>query len=353
MRRIEPDDMARKIETNPTLKDLADAVGISVAAVSKVLNNREGVSATNRARVAQAAAEIGYRGRGGRLTAQPRLETAVVATLAKYVTNDAFYSEILDGLVHNAKEEGLALDLAILTGADLSSPDYAPLLDPAGGGILLVGIDDPDLVAAIHTTGRPTVLVNGMDRRMRVSSVSPDYNFGGWLATQHLIDLGHRDIVHVTHVYRESLRRRLLGFRDALEEAGIAFTPERHVLDVGAPDMLTISCRERVSAWMAARDRMPTAFFCANDMVALGVMQAVAETGRSVPQDVSVIGFDGLKLGEHAAPPLTSMAMDGALMARTAIQLLQTTHETRVARRIALGVRLLERASTAPAPGRG
>ncbi|MBP0650881.1 substrate-binding domain-containing protein, partial [Mycobacterium tuberculosis] len=69
---------------------------------------------------------------------------------------------------------------------------------------------------------------------------------------------------------------------------------------------------------------MPTAFFCANDMVALGVMQAVAETGRSVPADVSVIGFDGLKLGEHTAPPLTTMAMDAAQMARTAIQLLQS-----------------------------
>jgi DNA-binding LacI/PurR family transcriptional regulator len=340
--------MARKIETNPTLKDLADAAGISVAAVSKVLNNREGVSATNRARVARVAAEIGYRGRGGRLTAQPRLDTAVVATLAKYVTNDAFYSEILDGLVRNAKEEGLALDLAILTGTDLSSPDYAPLLEANGGGILLVGVDDPDLVTAIHKTGRPTVLVNGMDRRMRVSSVSPDYNFGGWLATQHLLDLGHRDIVHVTHVYRESLRRRLLGFRDALEEAGIAFTPEQHVLDVGAPDMLTISCRERVSQWIAARRTMPTAFFCANDMVALGVMQAVVETGRSVPRDVSVIGFDGLKLGEHAAPPLTTMAMDAAQMARTAIQLLQSVHESRAVRRVALGVSFLERDSTAP-----
>ncbi|TPW27647.1 LacI family transcriptional regulator [Martelella alba] len=336
----------------PTLKDIAEASGLSVAAVSKVLNNREGVSNGKRELVTRIARELGYKGRSGRLPAIRRIESAVLVTLDKYVTKDVFYGEILDGLFASARDEGIAIRLAIVTSNDPASADFDALREMEGDATILVGLDEEPVIEAIRQAGRPAVLVNGMDRKMQLSSVSPDYNFGGWAATRHLLDLGHREIVHATHIYRESLKRRLLGFRDALEEAGIAYSPEQHVLDVGSPDMLTLSCSDTVARWLKSRTPRPTAVFCTNDMVALGVLKAAAMLGLDVPRDLSIIGFDGLSLGAHANPPLTTMQMDRRDMARVAIELLvgQASGGFASARRMTLGVELIDRHSTGPAP---
>ncbi|PIO96400.1 hypothetical protein CJ014_25485 [Pleomorphomonas carboxyditropha] len=346
----EAHQMNEKPAVAPTLKDLAEATGLSIPAISKVLNNRKGVSAANRALVVRAAEEIGYRGRGRR-PGIGRLDAAVVVTLEHYFTNDVFYGDILDVVLDQARTEGLNIDLGIVPGASAGTPAAYPIQDDGDQrGIILVGVDNPAVVEMVAASGRPAVLLNGMDRYMRVSSVSPDYNFGGWRATQHLLELGHRDILHVSHIHRESLRQRLLGFRGALEEAGIAFDPARHFLDLGAPDMLTMSCWEMVAANLSRRSTVPTGIVCANDMSALGVMQAVASLGLSVPGDVSVIGFDGLALAAHATPPLTTMEIDRSDMARTAVRLLidQAREGTATARRLALGVNIVERDSTAP-----
>lgn len=342
--------MSRKAETAPTLKDLADATGLSVAAVSKVLNNREGVGAANRALVIRAAEKIGYRGRGHHPRGRTHLDAAMVVTREHYVTNDAFYGEIIDTLLQQAKADGLGIEFGIVAAGSSTTPDGYPMLGKEDRrGIILIGIDDPAVVEMVADSGRPAVLLNGMDRYMRVASISPDYNFGGWRATRHLIDLGHRDIVHVTHLYRESLRQRLLGFRDAMEEAGLGFAPSLHVLDVGDPARLSLSCRDLVAERLSRRRSMPTGIVCSNDMLALGVVQALASLGLSVPGDVSVIGFDGLALGAHATPPLTTMEIDRAGLARAAIRLLsdQVKDGTPVVRRLALGVNIVERGSTA------
>lgn len=337
----------------PTLKDVAEAAGLSVAAVSKVFNNREGVSAANRALVTRIAEEIGYRGRSGRATIATRISSALVVTLDKYVTNDVFYGQIIDSLLKSAREEGIDIDLALVTSNDPTSADYDTLRNIRADAAILVGLDEAPVIDAVRSTGRPAVLVNGMDRKMQLSSVSPDYNFGGWAATQHLLELGHQEIVHVTHLYRESLKRRMLGFRDAMEEAGIAFSMDHHVIDVGDPDLLTLSCRYKITEILRERTPRPTAIFCASDLVALGVMQAAANLGLSVPDDLSIIGFDDLSLAAHASPPLTTMHMDRAEMGRLAVTLLmeQSLATFNSARRITLGVQLVERKTTGPVAG--
>lgn len=343
-------EMNVKPAVPPTLKDLAEATGLSIAAVSKVLNNRDGVSAANRALVIRAAEEFGYRGRGRR-PGMGRLDAAVVVTLEHYFTNDVFYGEILHVVFEQAKTEGISIDLGIVPAANAGNPTAYPNLDGSDQrGIILVGIDNPSVVEMVAASGRPSVLLNGMDRYMRVSSVSPDYNFGGWRATQHLLELGHQDIVHASHIHRESLRQRLLGFRGALEEAGIVYDPTTHFLDLGDPGMLTMSCWKMVAEKLCKRSTIPTGIVCANDMSALGVIHAITSLGLSVPGDVSVIGFDGLALAEHATPPLTTMGIDRGDMARAAIRLLldQAREGTTAARRLALGVNIIERQSTAP-----
>lgn len=328
----------------PTLKDIADRAEVSVGAVSKVLNNREGVGAVTRDKVLRIAEELGYRGRSGRQQGR-----ATVVTLERYVTNDAFYGDVLTSVGTAAAACGMDVSIAVFrTIEEMLAPGQLPQGQP----LLLVGVDDPALVDAVAGLGLPAVIVNGMDPSMRLPSVAPDYLYGAAMATRHLLAQGHRDIVHVTHPWRESMRRRLAGFRAALEAGGVAFDPDRHILDLGSPANISLSARDVVEAWLKAGNPVPSAFFCVNDLVALGVMQALQARGLNVPADVSVTGFDGLMLGSLSAPPLTSVRSDRQALGRIAVDLLANliADPTAPLQRISVGVDLLVRRSTAPPP---
>lgn len=340
--------MDTAVTVEPTLKDIAREADVSVAAVSKVLNNRPGIGSETRERVLDTAQRLGYRGRGGKADIRSHgLTSAVAVTLDRYVVNDAFYGAILSGLVTSAAEAGIELTVSVL-------PDIFPgalkmlWSDGEPEALLLVGIDQSELIDEVAASGVPAVIVNGMDRTMRLPSVSADYHFGAWLATRHLLQLGHRDIVHVTHPYRESIRRRIDGFRNALEEAGIDFDARHHVLDLGAPEMMTMAAGQVILDHIDARGAVPDALFCVNDIVALGAIQALKSRGIAVPKDVSVAGFDGLPVGAHATPALTSMETDREGMARIAIRLLteQGEHPDWTIERVTVGTILKPRQST-------
>ena len=340
--------MDKRSEGVPTLKDVAAAAGLSIAAVSKVFNNREGVSAANRALVTKIAEEMGYAGISGKAAANSRLQRAVIATLDKYVTNDAFYGQIIESILEFSRAENIEINLSIVSSQDLEQADLRHLLKTPSDGIFLVGLDGSAVVNAVRSIGCPAVLVNGMDSHMELSSVSPDNYFGGRDVTRRLMELGHRDIVHITHPHRESLMRRLMGFREAMEGAGLPFSFEQNIFDVGDPDLINLSCHDKVANYLRTRNPRPTALFCANDMVALGVLRAIENVGLQVPDDISVIGFDGLAVGAHASPPISTMAIDGREMALHAVQMLLdiAKSEQHCVRRLSLGVRYIERAST-------
>lgn len=333
---------------DPTLKDIAQRAGVSVAAVSKVLNNREGVGAVTRARISQIAQDMGYRGRGGRVMA-PSLSQATIVTLDRYVMNDAFYGAIISSILAHGQAANINVTVSVLSDTDAGSL-AARLRDAPPTALILVGIDLPDLVGEAASLGRPIVIVNGMDRAMRVSGVSPDYHFGAWVATNHLLNLGHHDIVHVTHPYRESIKRRTDGFRNALEEAGVGYDAARNILDLGAPDLMTSAAGPVIGRYLDQRDTLPDALFCVNDIVALGAIHELQGRGLSVPGDMSIMGFDGLSIGAHSTPSLTSMETDREAMGRIAIQLLSdcAEHPNRAVQRVTIGVDLKVRQSTGP-----
>ncbi|MCV6824562.1 MULTISPECIES: LacI family DNA-binding transcriptional regulator [Halocynthiibacter] len=338
--------MATSRTTNPTLKDIAKAAGVSVAAVSKVLNNREGVGEDTRQRILTTIDELGYNGRAGR---DSIVGSATILTLEQYVTNDAFYGEILESVKAASLRSGLDIGISVYRSA--TDMRVAVEKSTVGGPLMLMGVDQPDIVDAVIDRGLTGVIVNGMDRSMQLTSVSPDYHFGAALATQHLISLGHKDILHVTHPYRESIRRRIDGFRNALEEAGIAFNPEQHILDLGAPQNISLAARDIVLQRLK-HEPVPTAIFCMNDMVALGAMQAAQSLGLSVPDDISIVGFDGLSIGEYATPPLTSVQTNRASLGEIGVSLLveRINQPTAAVQRVTTGGKLIVRRSSTTSP---
>lgn len=335
-----------------TLKEVAEAAGVSVAAVSKILNNRDGVSAASRKRVLQAVERLGYQPRRSR-AGGASLTTVSLVTLGQYADNNAYYGEIIDAILEQLSQRGISVDVTIVPSSAAGDIGKSGFWKELSSTAILVGIDRPEILESLREIGCTAVLVNGMDRSMRFSSVSPDYHFGGWAATRHLLDLGHRHIVHITHPYRESVVRRLDGFRDALENAGIDFSPKRHLLDLRSPNFFSIEARDVVDQFLAQTDQRPTAFFCVSDIVAIGAIQAIQAHGLSVPGDISVIGFDGLSVGGHSTPSLSTMRIDRRQLGETAVSLLEERTKTpsMPIKRIGLGVELIRRQSTGPCGG--
>ncbi|MGA1834523.1 LacI family DNA-binding transcriptional regulator [Rhizobium wenxiniae] len=339
--------MDLKDDVGPTLKDIAEAAGISVTAVSKVLNNRGGVSVGNRERVLKIVEDLGYRGRGGKSSAPDRV---AIVMLDRYVTNNAFFSEIVDGVLEAAEMNGIVADVSVVTSERIAAGHDTKLWEGSPHGSILIGLDRKEAIDLVQRAGIPSVIVNGMDRSMRISSVSPDYHFGGWAATQRLLELGHRDIVHVTHPHRESIKRRLDGFRDALEEFGICFDPRNHVLDLGNADLISVNARAVIEQFLAERQTLPTALFCVADIVAIAAIQATRGLGYSVPDDISVIGFDDLSIGAHSSPPLDTVRIDRRQLGRIAVKTLveKLSGGDLAVKRINVGVELVVRESVTP-----
>ena len=340
--------------TVATLNDVAQAAGVSVASVSKVLNNRPGLSSHIRARVMKAIEETGYQKRGARQTPADG-ERLTILTLDQYLHEDYFYGEILRALLDECAEAGLRTDVALLPSDGRGTLGELPpdVLAAAPDLLVLLGVDRADVLNLAVSCRCPTIIVNGMDPRMRLDSISPDYHFGGWAATEHLLALGHRDIVHVTHPYRQSIMRRFDGFRDALQEFGVAFDPARHYIDLKTPRLVSVAGREAIEARLNAGPLNATAFFCVTDMIALGVIQALTARGIRVPEDVSVVGFDDLPVSSHATPPLTTMRIERVELGRKAIQMVLERAERPEAtiRRLGMGVSLIARGSTQEVSG--
>lgn len=327
----------------PTLKDIADAAGVSVPSVSKALNNKEGISNDTKERILKAVQELGYEGRSGRIEGATK---ARLYTLEAFISNDAFYGDIFDGINAAAKKRQVDLQMHVFSDAqDMIKKGLSNLNDDP---LLLVGIDAPEIIDILVENQVSAVIVNGMDPSMRLSSISPDYHFGAWIATRYLIELGHRDIIHVTHDHRETVRKRIDGFREALEDAGIPYDPKFQILDLENPQNISVAARDIVYKKLKARKTMPTGIFCVNDMVALGVIQAVQDLGLSVPDDVSVIGFDGLPMGAFSTPSLSSVQTDRKSLGQLAISLFDEiiSDPSLSIRRITCGVELLKRQST-------
>ncbi len=336
----------------PKLKDIAEAAGVSVASVSKVLNHRGGVGNEVRQRVLEAADRIGYQSRSFRNLQRAGVESTAFIVPTRYYSRSQFYEEVISGALDEAVSNSLKIDVRLITYDDHRSGDEIAkiLRDLQPGALIMLGIDNPDAIDRVAASGLPAVIINGMDRSMRIDCALPDNWSAGWLATRSLLLAGHREIVHITHPQRLSMQRRLDGFRVALEEAGIRFDRERHIYELPNSGWNEIDAPLAFqNALSSGRFAGVTAFFCGTDLLAVGTMQALSDLGYSIPEDYSVIGFDDITIAKHSKPPLTTVRIDRLELGRVGVKLLmqRISDPNSSAERVNLGVKLIERGTIA------
>ncbi|MEU0877144.1 LacI family DNA-binding transcriptional regulator [Lentzea sp. NPDC005914] len=299
-----------------TIRDVAAHAGVSVATVSKVLNQRYGVAAETLARVQQVIKELGYE---ASLVAQSlrNHRTNVIGILVADI--EPFSTELLKGAADALRGTGFELVVYSAGGrtGDPQGWEHRYLTRLSGtlvdGAVLVTPAVDLE-----GLPGTPVVAVDPHTGRSPLPTVDSDNLHGGQLATEHLLELGHRRIALLTG--REDLKsaqQRETGYRRALAAAGV--TVDESLIRRGDydHDIAAESARELLSG----PDR-PTAVFAANDITAIATIETAGELGLRVPEDLSVVGFDNIPESALCTPPLTTVGQPIREMGRRAITLL-------------------------------
>lgn len=331
-----------------TLQSIADRVGVSRMTVSNAFSKPDQLSAELRERILAAAAELGYVGPDPAARALARGRTGAVGILLNDRISDAFEdaiaAEFFASVADSLADAGLALTLL----TPRTSADFMPARDVAMDGAL-VYICEPDSLdlAWLDRRGLPQVSID-QNRRDDVASVNVDDRGGARAAAQHLIDLGHTAIgvltlESTTGAPSESYpaTQRMLGWRDALDAAGI----EPRVAT--APFRPAAAAYDTAVSLLDGPDR-PTAVLCFSDAFALGVVRAAEKLGLTVPGDLSVVGFDDSPLAEVARPPLTTVRQDVARKGQLAVAALLAAMADESSADTLLPTELVVRESTAP-----
>ncbi|MEZ2126162.1 MULTISPECIES: LacI family DNA-binding transcriptional regulator [unclassified Sinorhizobium] len=298
--------------------DIAAKAGVSVSTVSRVLANEPGISDAIRQQIFKVAAELGYPLKSAQAATSGAL--ALIASDSATGGLSVFYEGILDGLRTGSVERGMPFDVRLVREARMSSENVQDYLRTAeADGLFLVGIDPSDeLRAWLEESSTPVVLVNGTDPKLRFDGVSPSNFFGAYEATNRLIAAGHRRILHVTGSHRHTIRERVRGFETAVAS-----------VEGGEGRLVRLSfhgsaSQEAHAATLKALAENPgfTAAFCMNDFIAVGVLDAVSEIGRRVPEDFAIVGFDDLPCALMTNPRLATMRVDRAALGREAVGLM-------------------------------
>ena len=304
-----------------SLRDVANRAGVSVATASRVVSGSAVVRPETRERVERAVRDLLY-------VAPGRVEpSGAIGLLVPEFANPVF-AALSQALETHATRAGYATILCNTAGSAMREVDYVQmLLERRVDGMIFICSEVTD-VRGEHThyrqlldRGARLVFVNGSSDALPVTSVGVDERASGRVATEHLLELGHRRVGFLAGLaFAQATREKQAGRADALGEAGL--DPDRFVHHA---DFTVEGGRQALRALMEApHDERPTGVICSNDLMAIGALQEATALGLRVPEDLSVVGFDGIDAATWTQPQLTTVEQPIDEIAGTAVSALQT-----------------------------
>ncbi|MCE5342766.1 MAG: LacI family transcriptional regulator [Eubacteriales bacterium] len=331
-----------------TIKDIASAVGVSPTTVTNVVRGNAGrVSPEMIEHINQAIRDMHY---------VPNLSARALVSSSSHIIGvinhlvplesggffqDPFHGALLAGIEQTLRERGYYMMMRTID----STPDLLSLLNNWSlDGLILTGIFPSDFFTELLKQPTPFLLLDSyvLDE---VLQVRLEDRQGGYIATRHLLEMGHRRILFCGPPLHELgvLRERFEGYREALAEYGLQPHEEDvYGLEIGIDQSIALG-RE-----LAMRDDY-TAIFATADILAAGLISGLNEAGKRVPKDVSIIGFDDLNIARLTSPQLTTVHQDVTLRGSRAADMLigHIEHEPHVENRITMPVKLIKRQSVA------
>lgn len=305
--------MNRKGSKRVTIIDVAQEAGVSYSTVSRVVNNKDVVDEATRARVIQAINKLGYvANRQARSLAGG--SSQVIGLLVRDL-GTGYIGEIIRGIDNELAKAQYDLMLYTTHRRRTEESTVAMMTQGMADGLLLVLPREPEAyLASLNERNFPYVLIDHQGIAKDEPAVAAENWRGGFEATEHLINLGHRRIGFVTgNMEMGCALDRLAGYRAALEQNGISIDEE--LIQKGnffQPDGYA------AGEALLGLSEPPTAIFASNDVMAFGVMEAVRDRALRIPDDISIVGFDDIPQATFVHPPLTTVRQPLEEMGRTA-----------------------------------
>ncbi|MDD3796109.1 MAG: LacI family DNA-binding transcriptional regulator [Lachnospiraceae bacterium] len=301
-----------------SVKKISEITGFSPATVSNAINYKRGVNADTAAKILKTAQDLGYF-EENRIT---KVKFVMFKRNGVVVEDTPFFPLLTTGVEHECRACGMEMIMCNLDKRDSNYEEQARwLLNDKASAVILQGTElmdeDIDLIRGMTS---PYVILDYWKEDMSFDAVLINNADSARMATEYLIGKGHQQIGYLRGSFRiKPFRSRAVGYQTALQKAKLPQTNDYVItlsttMDGAYADM---------KRYLAARPKLPTAFFADNDMIALGAMKAMSECGIRVPEDISVVGFDDLSFSSISNPPLTTLRVPKQEMGRIAVRRLR------------------------------
>jgi LacI family transcriptional regulator len=300
----------------PTIKQVAERAGVSAGTVSNVLNRPDMVSRVTRTRVMAAIDELGFVRNGA--ARDLRVGRSRTVGLIVLDVGNPFFTDVARGVGDFVEQHGSLVSMIDLAGdVGRQRRALANLAEQRVQGVLITPVDEDDpRIDELAARGIPVVLVDRRSAQSRRCSVAVDDVAGGRLAVEHLVERGHDRIAFVGGPRRiRQVEDRLHGASAVVGGDGVELMETAELTLVDGRE-----AGERIARRPAAQ--RPTGVFCANDLLAIGVLQALTTAGLRVPEDVAIVGYDDIAYAAAAAVPLSSVSQPREALGAAAAQLL-------------------------------
>lgn len=312
-----------------TLKEIAKQAEVSVSTVSRVLNGTAKISPQVTDKIMQIAQKTGYLEKFKQKTKKQSLfhdkhillVTPRNAALSQ--SGNIISYTLIESLRSLCAEQNIKLS-SLLTAPGQSSTDKLKqtLTQQKFDGIILVWADDTQLLSSVSEYAIPSVLINGEDRSMKIDSVGFSNRYGAMMAVDYLLNKGHQNIGLLSYRGRQTIYLRESGYRDSLYNANVALNQDFQIL---CDDYSDQAAEKAVSNWLDSHQNTPiSALFCVTDGLALGAILALQKRGIRVPEDISVIGMDGIFSLDLVEPKLTTIKLPFDALPYEALKILES-----------------------------
>jgi len=305
---------------NITIKEIAEMAGVSVSAVSFVLNNKKGVSDATRKRVLDVIKENHYTPNvnSRRLILQRSFNILLAIDPEHSPFDNFFYSAVINHIMEYSSKLGYNITLTTITDTYRGSRLEATLMQRNADGILFLHDISDELQLEIKASEIPFVVIDSQIKSPSYPSVQGDYTLASYCATRHLIENGHKKIAFIgSNRIPDYYMTTFEGYRQALTESGLPLMPNW----IQADAFDEISAKQCMHNIISGSDK-PTAAFCAGDLYAISAMNYLQENGYLLPNDFSFCSVDDITIARYHYPALTTIKIDDRAMGELAINML-------------------------------
>ncbi len=330
------------------LDDIAKFAGVSKATVSNALNNRKGVGNETKKKIIKIAQDLGYKGIKSKNMKEQNSIRIIMYKRHGYVVSDTpFFSNVIEGIQKECRAEGYEMTISHLSRGE---KDYNKIIDDiradnsSGYLILATEMFEEDL-DDFTVLSKPVVLLDSFFKNRNYDQIVIDNYSASYQAARNLIENGHQKIGYLySSVYINNFHYRKLGFLDAQKEANITINEKYHF---GISPTIEGSYLEMKDILVNTNPELPTAFFADNDIIAFGAVRALKEYGISIPEQVSIIGFDDMPYCEICDPKMSTVKVYKQYIGEVAVKRLieKISLEDDINQKIEISTKLVERNS--------